>query len=74
MTMKKTVLKLVVYAAIALASLAGLVSDVVLLANGEAGWTVGQGIAFGFAFLVLFAFSLHLAIVSALTFFKKPHL
>ncbi|MFA5006322.1 MAG: hypothetical protein WC509_02510 [Candidatus Izemoplasmatales bacterium] len=70
--MKKTILKLVVYAAIALASVAGLVSNVVLLLSGNAGWTLGRGIAFAFAFLVLFAFSLHLAIVAALALRKPP--
>lgn len=65
--MKKRVLKFAVYGIIALASLAGLASDIVLLANGEAGWTLGQGLAFALAFLALFASSLHLAIVAALS-------
>jgi len=70
--MKKTVTRLVVYILLALTSLIGIVSNIVILINQNAGWTVGQVVVFTIAFLAIFAIAVHQGVLTAIKIKNAP--
>ncbi|HAQ56710.1 MAG TPA: hypothetical protein DCR44_04875 [Acholeplasmatales bacterium] len=70
--MKLLIIRLVTYVILTVASLIGIVTNIVFLINQNAGWTVGQVVVFTIAFLAIFGIALHQGVLTAIRIKNAP--
>lgn len=70
--MKLLVIRLVTYVILAVASLIGIVTNILFLVNQNTGWTVGQVVVFTISFLAIFVIAVHQGILTVIKVKNAP--